>query len=159
MPGVFNWILDGLKRLSMQGKFTENENAKKALNEAREQSDVVLQFLNDEYIRPGTKAECRAEIQRENTITFDGEKLKPYELKLESIYNYFKTYCIDNGYKPIANKTLKKRMQLYKYDFEKTRDGQVTWVYWIGSNDKGQNFMHRPVKVEDKPPFNDIAPF
>lgn len=146
LPGVFNWILEGLKRLKEQGKFTENENAKKALNEAREQSDVVLQFLNDEYIRPGTKQKCRGEKPGINSIMFEGEELKSYELKLESIYHYFKNYCINNGHKLISNKTLKKRMHLYKYDFEKTKDGQVTWAYWIGKKDTFGNdiFEHRP---------------
>jgi len=58
LPGVFNWVLDGLDRILKQKKFSECEAAEKAVVTYREESDSVLIFKDalgytksDEYVR------------------------------------------------------------------------------------------------------------
>jgi putative DNA primase/helicase len=44
LSGVFNWVLEGLKRLLIQEKFTECKAVTKQLHEFRKQSDSVQMF-------------------------------------------------------------------------------------------------------------------
>ena len=52
LPGVFNWLLSGLKRLVEQEDFTECERAQKALEEFKKQADTVQQFLDEFGYQP-----------------------------------------------------------------------------------------------------------
>lgn len=45
LPGIFNWAIEGLKRLRLNGKFTQSKMMKEALDEYRLESNPTMQFL------------------------------------------------------------------------------------------------------------------
>lgn len=52
LSGIFNWVLEGLKRLLKQQRFTESLKAKEVLEEMRYVSDSVAQFIQDKDHQP-----------------------------------------------------------------------------------------------------------
>ncbi|NOT64420.1 MAG: DNA primase [Acidobacteria bacterium] len=90
LPGVFNWVLEGLKRLLAQGKFTECQKVKDALASYRRESDSVATFLVDEKW-----------IADPNSRT-----------TLGNLYTDYKSYCSDNGYKALGRNKFGKRLEL-----------------------------------------------
>lgn len=105
LSGVFNWIIDGLKRLLLNKKFTESNVVKNEVLKYETESDSVLMFLNDENY--------------ESSID---ETLKTMDL-----YREYRTYCKENGYIICSNKTFSQRLE--KKKFIKKRTGSGTSFY------------------------------
>jgi putative DNA primase/helicase len=84
LAGVFNWILDGLKRLLDQKRFSSCSASDKALNKYKIESDSIsLWMAEDGYYKVENK--------------------KQFSL-LKSIYDSYVCYCSISGYKAL-NKT------------------------------------------------------
>ena len=47
LPGIFNWSVDGLRRLKQQGPFTEPDACRAALADHRRECDSAAAFLED----------------------------------------------------------------------------------------------------------------
>lgn len=89
LPGVLNWVLQGLKRLLSQKGFSYSKAIEKALNAYKVNTDVVRQFLNDNNYQSS-----------ENKVVF-----------LQELYNDFKVFCYNEGYiKIITKQELKRRL-------------------------------------------------
>jgi putative DNA primase/helicase len=52
MPGVFNWVLTGLRRVWANKDFTKAKAVEDAVAEYREKSDTVLGFINENAVEP-----------------------------------------------------------------------------------------------------------
>jgi putative DNA primase/helicase len=52
MPGVFNWVLAGLRRVWANKDFTKAKAVEDAVAEYREKSDTVLGFINENAVEP-----------------------------------------------------------------------------------------------------------
>lgn len=90
LPGVFNWMLEGLNRLLKQKKFTKCEQIDKALADYRSSADSVALFLVDE----GWQADSKAPM-----------------VSLKQLYQDYKEYCRDSGYKPLGRNKFGKRLE------------------------------------------------
>ncbi|MDP4238620.1 MAG: phage/plasmid primase, P4 family [Bacteroidota bacterium] len=106
LSGVFNWVLSGLERLLKQRNFSECT----AVNEARKQyeleSDSVNQFIVDSgYIATSTS----------RTL-------------LKDIFNEYKSFCIEDGFRPVNKKNFKKRLERMKFVFDQDRDGNFIYL-------------------------------
>lgn len=97
LSGVFNWVLEGLNRLLEQRRFSDCEAAQKAVEQYRTESDSVQMFLN-EY----------------------GYKVSPLnEIPLKEIFNEYRTYCIESGFKVCSVRTLADRLRNSGYQTER----------------------------------------
>lgn len=105
LTGIFNWIIDGLKRLIAQEGFTQSDAANQALESYRLQSDSVYLFLSEMGYEPGPT----------------------HEYTLKQVYQEYKNYCAENGYRPCSNKVFKERLK--KHDYSMVRKGHG-WVFW-----------------------------
>jgi putative DNA primase/helicase len=116
LPGVFNWVLDGLKRLLVQKGFSQSPSIDRALEEFRTESDTVKRFLDEEGYKP----------HPENKIL------------LKDFYQSYKDFAHDDGNRFLSKQNFRKRleslkiyinrdsmgMQIFvsKYDFENGKD-------------------------------------
>jgi putative DNA primase/helicase len=91
LPGVFNWVLDGLRRLLKEKKFTECAAVKRALATYQKESDSVAMFISDEGWLPDPDMRAQA--------------------TLRDIYEDYKKYCGDNGYKPLGKQNFARRLE------------------------------------------------
>ena len=106
LSGVFNWMLDGLRRLLSQKRFSDAELIDAQLAEYRKESDSVLMFIEDEgYIKDTNKS-----------------------VLVKTLYNEYIMYCTNNGYTHCSNKTLLKRLRGNGYFTQKTMYGQVVYM-------------------------------
>jgi len=113
LPGVFNWVLDGLNRLIRQEQFSKCKASEKALREFRKESDSVALFTDEM-----------------------GYKATPNEwTKAKPIYEDYRTYCFAEGLKPLSRKNFHRRLENLGF-FSGTRDiGKVLYMRKFPTND------------------------
>jgi len=119
LPGVFNWILNGLKGLLANKSFSKSIECDDFVKNYQKQSDSVQLFVEETSLLPSADNEI-------------------YSLK--GLYNYYRIFCVENGYRPVANKKFSERLTVY--GFNKTRNSAGTSFY-ISRN---SNFFY-----EEKP--------
>lgn len=105
LSGVFNWILDGLKRLLEQNGFSSCRAADKILETFRRESDSVAMFLDDEEY---------SQSQNYSVV--------------KTVYQNYRTYCFDNGYKPLGRNNFSKRLEVNKVVVQKLTVGLVAYI-------------------------------
>ena len=89
LSGVFNWVLDGLNRLLEQGRFSDCDAAKRAVEQYKLESDSVQMFLSEQaYITSST----------------DDNPLK-------DLFNEYRSYCTDSGFRACSSKTFADRLR------------------------------------------------
>jgi len=111
LGGIFRWVLDGLKRLLKNRRFTECQAAAEALKQYQTESDSVQMFLDEKG------------YQRSHSET----KL------LKELYGEYKSFCYEDGYRACSNRTFAERLRNKQYCCEKRMDGRH--IYIKNSND------------------------
>lgn len=106
LPGVFNWILEGLKRVIIQRNFSKCELAEHELKEFQKQSDSVQMFIEDQNLNPDPN---------EWTV-------------IKEIYNSYRAYCYEDGYKPVGKKVFIKRLDRIGILTERKAPGMVAYL-------------------------------
>lgn len=106
LPGVFNWVLDGLKRLLSQKKFTHSREMDSILEEYKRDSDTVLTFLIDEGYEKNVDA----------------------EMKLAYFYQFYVSYCRRSGFKAGSKRLFSKRLKGQKFRVWKKNSGMYVDV-------------------------------
>lgn len=106
LSGVFNWVLSGLERLLKQRNFSECT----AVNEARKQyeldSDSVNQFM----------------VEYEYKASSTSHKL------LKDLYDEYKYFCIEDGFRPVNKKNFIKRLEKMKFVCTRLSVGNIVYI-------------------------------
>lgn len=103
LPGVFNWVLEGLARLLEHKKFSASKSSSELLEDYRKESDTVALFITD----------------RNYTHAIDEE------ISLKVLFNDYCSFCKECIYKPLPLRKFSARMRRYNYTMEKKRLGTV----------------------------------
>ena len=103
LSGVFNWILSGLRRLLDQGRFTDAEAVRNQIDIYKRQSDSVRLFLDEN--------EYKSDLNQ-HTL-------------LKDLYRDYKSYCSEDGYKPVNNRNFQKRLNANGVVTERKNYGYV----------------------------------
>ena len=106
LSGVFNWVLVGLTRLLKNGKFTQSDIVKNEVLQYQKESDSVMMFLEDEHYQP--------------SITDT--------LPLKEVYQQYKTYCLDNGFRNCSNRTFSTRLKKNGYLTKRVSYGNSLFI-------------------------------
>lgn len=107
LPGVFNWILEGLDRLVFNQKFTDCKKSTKAVEEFRKSSDSVALFVEECNIMPDSETKTA----------------------LKDLYQDYKSFCTDDNYRPFAKRRFSHRLE--SFGFEKTRLNDGNSAFFI----------------------------
>jgi putative DNA primase/helicase len=89
LPGVFNWVLEGLQRLLKQKGFTQSEESERALINYRVESDSVQLFLLEEGFVPD----------------------KQNQILLKDMSSQYKRFCTESGERSISNKLFSSKLR------------------------------------------------
>jgi len=108
LPGVLNWILEGLRRLLRQGKFSESEKITEALAEFRTESDSVAMFLAEEGYRP------------------DDSQQTYYTAQV--LCREYRAYCLEAGYRALGRSNFIRRLEANGVQTTKRNLGKVAFV-------------------------------
>lgn len=105
MPGVFNWVLEGLRRVWANKGFTKAQAVEDAVAEYREKSDTVLGFINDNAVQP-----CP-------------DNPRP----LKDWYAEYLQYCTDAGHRtPVARTQFSERLRKHGITVVRSKAGGNT---------------------------------
>ena len=106
LSGVFNWVLDGLKRLLKQKGFTDCEAAKQAVEQYKSQSDSVKMFIDENNYR-----------------------ISPTDyILIKELYFEYRTYCCEDGFRPVNKTNFIKRLGSYGFVIERRNVGNVAYL-------------------------------
>lgn len=106
LPGVFNWVLEGLKRVLTQRNFSGCDLAERELKDFQRQSDSVAMFIEDQGLNP------------------DPDDWKT----VKELYSNYRTYCYEDGYKPVGKKVFIRRLDRIGILTERKAPGMVAYL-------------------------------
>jgi putative DNA primase/helicase len=106
LAGVFNWIIDGLKRLLKTEQFTESQIAKDTLETYRRDSDSVACFIAENSYKPS---------------------VKDYVL-LKDLYAGYRAFCLDDGCSTLKKINFKRRLELNGFPITQMNDGNRVYL-------------------------------
>lgn len=89
LPGIFNWVLRGLDRVTLNKTFTKSSMIDSALQQYKIESDNVQLFLNEEG------------YQADNIN----------HVSLKSFYDAYKTFIIESGHRAVALRKFSERLK------------------------------------------------
>jgi len=84
LPGIFNWAISGLAQLQDQKGFTRSTVCELAIADYRNEVNPVKGFLLDHYVE-GTEFDM---------------------IETKHIYDHYKEWSLENGYRPVSDRTL-----------------------------------------------------
>jgi putative DNA primase/helicase len=105
LAGIFNWAMEGLQRLQANGQFTIPAQVAQQTQEYQAESNIVKLFIDDE---------CKED---------DAE-----EVKSSALYNAFKDWCRQNGYKAYSSRSFKRELETLAFFAVRRASG----VYYQG---------------------------
>jgi putative DNA primase/helicase len=111
LSGVFNWILKGLDRLMEQKNFSKCEAIENARSDYEKQSDSVQIFINELDFKIST-----------TDFTL-----------IKTLYEQYKMFCIEDGFRPVNKSNFMKRLTAYKIYVTRLNVGNVAYI--INDND------------------------
>lgn len=105
LSGVFNWVLAGLERLLTQGRFTDCKAVNDQLEAYKKQSDTVRVFLDEQ-----------------------GYEVSSDHMPLKDLYRDYKSFCLENGYRPVNNRNFQKRLNASGIQTTRQKFGFVAYL-------------------------------
>ena len=111
LPGVFNWLLKGLKRVMEQKSFTHCLKSENALSDFKRQADSVQLFIDENKYVP---SEENKEI-------------------LKNVYSDYKEFCREDSYKPLGKNRFSKRLESKGFLPTRTNNGSSAF-FMVKSN-------------------------
>ena len=106
LPGVFNWLLQGLKRIIMQKQFTSCTSVDDQIAQYKKESDSVQLFL-----------------ESGGYTSHEYEKMRTGDLFIS-----YSNYCHTYKHKPCSNGTLGKRLKALGYKIERDNRGSIVYI-------------------------------
>lgn len=110
--GIFNWIVEGLKRLAERGRFDIPESLQKIVNQYKYDSVNINTFIDEEGYRPG-----------------DGEKVS-----LRDVYKNYSEFVKDCGFRRFSLKNFATHLRKLGFRVEKST-GNKAYVWFDRTND------------------------
>ena len=105
LSGVLNRVLEGLRRILEQESFTESETSDEIINNYITVSDTVSMYIDE------MGYESADEIVIASTL-----------------FEEYKSFCLDSGYNPIGKHTFNQRLKSRGFKIERRNVGMVAYV-------------------------------
>jgi len=112
LPGVLNWIIEGLRRLIHQGRFTPSDKIDTTLKTYKTESDSVELFINE----------------------FNYVPSKNNKVLLKKLYEKYKKYSIDSSYRFVNKTEFKKQLMAKNFTANRFNYGIVIFIESSNSN-------------------------
>lgn len=138
LPGILNWAIEGLKMLREQGRFNETEKNFEMMNIFKMDNSPMIEFLQSNY----------------DPVPV-GQELK-YVIKSTSLYQEYKSYCLENGYKPKSLANFGREMNhstMVGWNIGKIKDGSI--LYYSGLR-RNQTVAQEDIRYPDQPGFKRV---
>lgn len=133
LPGILNWAIEGLKSLREDGRFNETEKNFEMMNVFKMDNSPMIEFLQSNY-DPAPR----------------GEESK-YTVKSGALYQEYRSYCFDNGYKPKSLANFSREMNhsiMAGWNIGKGKEGSVGFYSGLRRN---QTVARESIMYPDQP--------
>lgn len=107
LPGIFNMVIEGMKRLVEQNNFTYSEIVEEELRKYRRDSNSVLTFLDDENYIPS----------------------KTEKVKISDFFQTYQNYCIRNNYQSFSSVKFNEQLRDAGYEISRSTGGNFYFYY------------------------------
>lgn len=114
LPGVLNWVLQGLDRILKNERFSRCTIIEERLTRYQTESDSVYLFLEESGYTPA------------KNYTSDFQKPQ------KELYHEYRDFCKDDGYRPLSNRNFGARLEKLGYERQRTNKGQVFFIEITG---------------------------
>jgi putative DNA primase/helicase len=116
LSGIFNLIIDGLKRILVSKSFTHSAKAQLALMNIQRESDSVALFIEEEGY----------------------EKSIDKFIALKDLYNAYKEFCREDNYIPVSRREFSRRLEeVLGITLKRKATNNATWVYCMKTSKSG----------------------
>lgn len=106
LSGIFNWVLDGLNRLTAQKGFTEGKTVQETLKNFREESDSVYQFIHEEGY----------------------QKSATHVIDWTPFYKRYQQFSMDSGFRALSIANFRKRLEDQNIFIQRKSSGYVVYL-------------------------------
>lgn len=113
LPGIFNWILEGLRRLLKTEKFTSSKTVNDLLESYKRESDSVAMFIAESSYVPDARA---------------------FQL-LKDLYAEYRVFCVEDGASPLKKSNFRRRLESQGFSIEREGIGNKVFLI-IGKAEK-----------------------
>lgn len=87
LPAIFNWFVDGYRRLQTNGAFTKSQGSDAAKEDMRDDSDPARSFCKTYY----------------ETVSGDEKTRKAHAVRCDDVYQEYREACEYSGHKPLCS--------------------------------------------------------
>ena len=105
LPGVLNWVLEGMTRLQQNRAFTNSEIVNNQVKSYKNDSDTAYLFLEEMGLVP------------------DYSNYKP----LRELYSQYKSFCSENNYRAYSNRSFMKQLRSYQFQTKRISAGNIVF--------------------------------
>jgi putative DNA primase/helicase len=106
LPGILNWVLNGLSNLLKNKKFTTSELAEHMLKSYESESDSVSSFIRE--------------------TNYVADPLAHYLLK--DLYFEYRIFCSEDGYSPLNKRNFHSRLKFLGYNTNRLSKGIIVYI-------------------------------
>lgn len=106
LPGVFNWVLEGLQRLLDRQRFSESPSIDKALDQYMTDSDTVKRFI--EEVGYKSDSDCK--------------------ILLKDLYQEYRVFALEDGNGVLSKQSFRKRLESLKILINRESGGNQVFV-------------------------------
>lgn len=103
LSGVFNWVLEGLKRLLNQGGFSDCKAAQEAVEQYKSESNSAQMFLKENAYQPSPSA---------------------YTL-IKELYREYRVFCLEDGMSPFKKGNFIKQLKALGFLVDRVSQNQL----------------------------------
>jgi putative DNA primase/helicase len=118
LPGILNWALDGLERLTRNGRFTRSPHADEALDALQDLASPVTAFVRDRCLVGGE-----------------------HEVEVDRLYNTWRAWAVDNGHERSSKQVFGRdlRAAIPGLYMKRPRDGDSRPRVYVGVGQRGRS--------------------
>jgi putative DNA primase/helicase len=106
LSGLFNWCIDGLRRLLANGRFTQSDKVEQVAAEYRRLSDSVRAWIEETGLTPSATD----------------------YLTQKDLFQQYRTVCLENGNRPCSQGTFGERLKGAGFTIDKRNVGNIVWA-------------------------------
>ena len=106
LAGVFNWIIEGLRRLLKTEQFTESKIVKDLLENYKRESDSVACFVGENSYQPSS---CT-------------------HILLKNLYADYRAFCLEDGAAALKKSNFKRRLESNGFQIIQMNDGNRVYL-------------------------------
>ncbi len=106
LPGVFNWILEGLERLLQNRGLTRSSAIENAIEEYRKKTDSIMMFIEESGLTKSTTA----------------------HLSLKEVFKHYREFCSENGLVACSVKSFSERISDQGFIVKRMNKGRIVFA-------------------------------